>query len=127
MIAQRLADVVLILHAAFALFVVTGGFLVLRWRALMWLHIPAALWGVAVEFGGWICPLTPLENRLRAAAGEAPYSGDFIMHYVSAALYPVSLTRTTQVVLGVFALAINAIAYGLVWRGRRPMGHGTHV
>lgn len=120
--AQRLADIVLILHAAFALFVVTGGFWVVRWRALMWLHIPAALWGIAVEFGGWICPLTPLENRLRTAAGEAPYSGDFIMHYVSAALYPVSLTRTAQVVLGVLALAVNLIAYSLVWR-RRRLGH----
>lgn len=117
--AQRLVDVVLILHAAFALFVITGGFLVLRWRALTWLHIPAALWGMAVEFGGWICPLTPLENRLRVAAGEAPYAGDFIVHYLSAALYPVHLTRTTQVALGVLALAVNVIAYSLVWHGRR--------
>ncbi len=113
-----LVDVVLLAHAAFALFTVLGGFLALRWRRLIWLHLPCMLWGCAIEFGGWICPLTPLENHLRAAAGEATYSGDFIAHYVSTLLYPVGLTRVTQIVLGTALIIANAIAYRIIWRQR---------
>ena len=116
MIAESLADVVLMAHAAFALFVAAGGLLVLRWRPLIWLHVPAALWGAAVEFGGWICPLTLLENRLRSAAGEATYSGDCIAHYMSTVLYPSALTRSTQVLLGALVLAMNIGVYRLLWR-----------
>jgi len=115
-IAESLADVVLMAHAAFALFVAAGGLLVLRWRPLIWLHVPAALWGAAVEFGGWICPLTLLENRLRSAAGEATYSGDCIAHYMSVVLYPSALTRSMQVLLGVLVLAMNVGVYRLLWR-----------
>lgn len=104
---------------SFVLFVVCGGLLALRWRWLIWLHLPAALWGAAIEFGGWICPLTPLENRLRAAAGEGTYAGDFIAHYLSAALYPAGLTRAAQIGLGALVVALNLLAYGLVWRRRR--------
>jgi len=111
-----LADLVLIVHAAFALFVISGGFLALRWPQLRWWHLPAALWGAAIEFGGWICPLTPLESRLRSSAGQAGYSGDFIAHYLGAALYPPALTRALQLGLGLAVVAINAIAYALAWR-----------
>ena len=117
--AELLADSVLIVHAFFVLFVITGGFLALRWPRLVWLHIPAVIWGVGIEFSGGICPLTPLENSLREAAGLQPYSGDFIGHYVSTVLYPVSLTRGTQVILGTLAFALNAVAYCLLWRKHR--------
>ncbi len=116
--AQTLADLVLALHALFVLFVIVGGFLALRWRWLVWIHIPAVIWGVAIEFAGWICPLTPLENSLREVAGLRPYQGDFIGHYVSTMLYPVTLTRSTQLILGSLAFTINVIAYALVWRER---------
>ncbi len=116
--AQTLADLVLALHALFVLFVIVGGFLALRWRWLVWIHIPAVIWGVAIEFAGWICPLTPLENSLREVAGLRPYQGDFIGHYVSTMLYPVTLTRSTQFILGTLAFTINVIAYALVWRER---------
>jgi hypothetical protein len=115
---QLLADMVLIVHAAYAFFVVTGGFLALRWRPLLWVHPPAALWGIAVEFEGWLCPLTPLENRLRLMAGHAAYEGDFILHYVGGALYPAGLTRTLQLILGASAFLMNVIAYALIIRQR---------
>src|SRR6185437_6906980 len=92
MIFRLLADAVVLFHAAYVVFVVVGGFLVLRWHWVAWLHIPAATWGALIEFGGWICPLTPLENHLRTRAGEAGYAGGFIQHYVLRALYPTGLT-----------------------------------
>lgn len=114
------ADAVLILHLAFVVFVVTGGLAVLRWHRLVWVHVPAAVWGAAIEFGGWICPLTPLENHLRQLAGEAGYSGGFIEHYVTAVLYPEGLTRELQISLGVAVLVINAAVYAvIIGRARR--------
>jgi hypothetical protein len=111
---RALADAVLTLHLGFVLFVVLGGLLVLRWTRLAWLHIPAAIWGVLIEYAGWICPLTPLENSFRARGGEAGYSGGFIEHYIQPVLYPAGLTRGTQMVLGSLALLVNLAAYGLV-------------
>ncbi|HEX9608290.1 MAG TPA: DUF2784 domain-containing protein [Gemmatimonadaceae bacterium] len=114
MIYRALADLVLVVHLTFVLFVVLGGLLVLRWPRAAWLHIPAAIWGVLIEYTGWICPLTPLENSLRARGGEAGYSGGFIEHYIQPVLYPAGLTRSTQVVLGSLALVLNLTAYGIV-------------
>jgi hypothetical protein len=120
MIYRWLADLTVLFHGAFVAFVILGGFLALRWRQLIWLHVPAAAWGVLIEFGGWICPLTPLENMLRHRAGDAGYSGGFVEHYVVRALYPTGLTQGVQWILGGFALAINVLAYSLVIRrGRR--------
>jgi hypothetical protein len=110
------ADAVLLLHLAFVLFVVLGGFLVLRWRKLAWAHLPAVAWGALVESSGWICPLTPLENALRRAAGGAAYAGDFVEHYIVALLYPDSLTRDAQVALGIAVVLLNAMFYGAVLR-----------
>ncbi len=117
-----LADLVVAVHLLFVAFVVAGALLVLRWPRVAWLHIPAAVWGAFIEFAGWVCPLTPLENHLRRLAGEMGYTGGFVERYVTAFLYPGGLTRTHQLVLGVLVLAINAGAYGyLVWhRRRRP-------
>lgn len=119
MIYGWLADVVVVAHGAFVLFVMVGAFLALRWRWVVWLHLPAAIWGVLIEYAGWICPLTPLENALRARAGESGYTGDFIEHYVLRALYPQGLTRTTQLVLGSLALGVNIAAYALLIRQSR--------
>ena len=114
MIYRALADLVLVLHLAFVFFVVLGGLLVLRWRWVALLHVPAAIWGILLEYAGWICPLTPLENSLRRLGGETEYSGSFIQHYIQPVLYPAGLTRGTQIVLGSLALVVNLIAYGLV-------------
>jgi hypothetical protein len=119
LIYRVLADGVLVVHLAFVVFVVLGGLPALRWPRLAWLHIPAAIWGVVIEYAGWICPLTPLENSLRARGGEAGYSGGFIEHYIQPALYPAGLTRGTQIVLGSLALLVNLGAYGIVVARRR--------
>lgn len=113
------ADIVVLFHVAFVAFVVLGGLLVWRWRWVMWLHLPAVVWGILIEYAGWICPLTPLENLLRERTGEARYAGDFIARYLLPLLYPVGLTRVTQVALGTFALAVNLIVYWAVLRRQR--------
>jgi hypothetical protein len=116
MLYRVLADCVVVIHAAFVVFVVLGGFLAWRWRAVVWVHVPCALWGAAIEFGGWICPLTPLENALRARAGLQGYAGGFIEHYLTPILYPEGLTRSTEVVLGALVLVANLVAYGVLVR-----------
>jgi hypothetical protein len=119
LIYRALADLVLVVHLAFVVFVVLGGFLVLRWRWVAWLHVPTAIWGVLIEYAAWICPLTPLENTLRQRGGQPGYHGSFIEHYILPVLYPGALTRTTQIVLGSVALLVNLIAYGLVIARRK--------
>lgn len=114
-----LADAVLVLHLGFLVFVVLGGLLVLRRPWVAWLHLPAAAWGAWIEFAGSVCPLTPLENHLRRAGGEAGYTGGFIDHYLVPVLYPPGLTRTHQIVLGCGVLIVNGVAYLLVLRRRR--------
>jgi hypothetical protein len=101
--------------------VVLGGLLVFRWTRLAWLHIPAAVSGVLIEYAGWICPLTPLENLFRTRGGEAGYSGGFIEHYIQPVLYPAGLTRGTQIVLGSLALLVNLAAYGVVIARRKRL------
>jgi len=113
---RLLADFVLILHLAFVVFVLCGGLLALRWRWVVWLHLPSALWGAVVEFTGWICPLTPLENWLRAQGGEATYRSDFIAQYLLPVLYPEDLTRGVQLLLGTMVVVLNAAVYGWLWR-----------
>jgi hypothetical protein len=116
MMYRTLADAVVILHFLFVAFVVFGGFVAWRWHRVAWIHIPAAVWGVAIEFGGWVCPLTSVENALRARAGLAGYSSGFVEHHVLPWLYPVTLTPPRQVVLGALALFVNLVAYGLLLR-----------
>ena len=114
-----LADAVLVAHAAFVAFVVLGGLLVLRWPRLAWVHLPVVAWGAGIEFTGGICPLTPLENGLRALAHEQGYAGGFVEHYVFGLLYPEGLTRDVQIVLGLGVLALNGAVYARLWYRRR--------
>jgi len=111
MIFRFLADLTVLLHLAFVLFVVLGGLAVLWRRKVLWLHIPAVLWGALIEFYGWICPLTPLENWLRIKGDEPAYSGGFIVHYILPVLYPEGLTPGAQKILGTLVIAINAAIY----------------
>lgn len=112
-----LADLILFLHLGFVLFVIFGGLLVLRWRWIAWLHLPAALWGAVVEFAGWICPLTPLENWLRVQGGEVSDEQDFTVRYLLPILYPEDLTRGFQLLLGTMVVVLNAAVYWWLWRG----------
>jgi hypothetical protein len=122
MIYRIAADVVLLLHLVFILFVVLGGWLVLRSPKIIWLHFPAAVWGAFIEFSGRVCPLTPLENHLRITSGSAGYSGGFIERYLIPIVYPSGLNRSVQVVLGLVVILVNAVFYGAIivrWsRGR---------
>lgn len=110
-----LADLVLIVHLVFVIFVLSGGLLVLKWRWIARLHLPAAAWGAVVEFTGWICPLTPLENWLRVQGGEAGYEDDFTTRYLLPILYPVDLTRNIQLLLGTVVIVLNVAVYWWIW------------
>ena len=114
--SRILADLLVLVHLGFVLFVVAGGALVLRWPRLALVHVPAALWGAWIELSGGVCPLTPWEKALRRQAGEAVYPGDFVGHYVLPVLYPAGLTRGLQLWLGLGVLAVNLLFYGLLWR-----------
>ena len=113
---RAFADLVVLVHLAFVLFAVFGGILLLRWKRCAWIHVPAALWAALVEFMGWICPLTPLENWLRDRGGASGSREDFVEHYVLPVLYPASLPRPSQIALGIFVLGINVGVYALVSR-----------
>jgi len=116
---RLLADAVLLLHLAFIAFVVAGGLFIVRWPRLPWLHVPAVLWGVAIELCGCLCPLTPLENRLRQLGGEAGYPGGFIEHYLWPIIYPAGLIREWQIALGIGVAALNLVLYARWWRKRK--------
>jgi hypothetical protein len=118
------ANLVFVLHFAFVCFVVLGGFLVFRRPRLVWLHLPVVFWGAAVEYLGWFCPLTPLENYLRRAAGQEGYTGGFIEHYLLPLLYPDELTREVQVVLGTLVVVINLAIYGRLLARRARIKRG---
>ncbi len=114
------ADIIVIVHFAFVLFVLFGGVLLLWWKKIAWIHLPCVVWGIVVEFTGWICPLTPYENTLRAQAGLEMYDGDFVMRYIMPILYPEDLTRTVQIVLGLVVLFVNSALYYYVFRIKKP-------
>lgn len=121
------ADALVVVHLAFVVFVVVGGFLVWRWPRLVWIHLPAALWGGLIEFSGWICPLTPLENRLRQMAGDSGFEGGFIEHYIIPVVYPPGLTRGLQLAIGATVVLVNAATYTIYLTRKRMStdGHST--
>ncbi len=108
---RLMADIVVVIHFAFTIFVLLGGILAIWWRKVVWLHIPAAVWGALIEFAGWICPLTPLENRLRLKGGEAGYPGGFVEEYILPVIYPAGLTREIQIILGILVITVNLVIY----------------
>ena len=116
MFYRILADLVVIGHFAFVLFVIFGGFCVLWSKRVAWLHAPCVLWAIIVELAGWICPLTPLEILLREKGGALAYRSGFIEHYILPVLYPVMLTRRLQIILGGLVFTINLGIYWWVWR-----------
>jgi hypothetical protein len=120
---RTLADLVVLAHVAFVMFAAIGGVAVLRWPRLAWLHVPAVIWAVLVEYAGWVCPLTPLENVLRQSSGDLAYAGGFVERYLIPVLYPAELTRAVQVGLGSAVLLFNALVYWRVvrrWRRAEP-------
>lgn len=114
------ASLIVAAHLAFVVFATLGGLVVVRWPRIAWIHVPAAAWAVYVELSGQICPLTPLENRLRLQAGLDDYSGDFVARYVFPVLYPAGLTRDAQILIGIALAGVNIAAYLWAVRARRP-------
>ncbi len=108
------ADLIVILHFGFILFVLMGAFLVLKWPRVLYLHIPALTWGALIEFMGWGCPLTPFEKSLRVAAGEKGYAGGFVENYLIPLIYPGELTREFQIWAGFLVIFINVTIYGWI-------------
>jgi len=106
------ANLLVIFHLGFICFVVVGGLLAARWQWVAWLHLPAVLWGVLIEYQGWVCPLTPLEQQLRRAAGHAGYSGGFVEHYVLPLIYPGFLGYELQLRLALLVVLVNLAVYG---------------
>jgi len=125
MLERILADFLVILHMAFICFVILGGVLVIRWKRVSFLHIPAVVWGALIEFQGWICPLTPMEQHLRHLAGQSGYRDGFIEHYLVPLIYPNGLTRTLQISIGVFVILVNLAIYG--WLLYDRFHHQTRV
>src|SRR5215813_10842375 len=127
MIYRSLADFVVLLHLAFVLFAAGGGLLLFKWKRIAWLHMPAAAWAALIEFAGWECPLTPIENWLRRLGGEAGYQTSFIERYLLPIIYPAQFSRVLHIVLGLLVLSVNLAIYWLafyrpaVFR-RRPAG-----
>ncbi len=115
------ADLLVVLHFAFIVFVVLGGLLAFKWRRMVFLHLPAVIWAVLLELNSWICPLTPWEQQLRQVAGESGYAGSFIAHYLMPVLYPPGLDEPTQLMLAVAVILINLLVYGWLL-GRRVFG-----
>ena len=118
---RLLADATVVIHLVFVVFVLVGGLLVVRRPRVAWVHIPAVAWGAWVEFAGWFCPLTPLENWLREQGRAAAYSSGFIEHYLLPLLYPASLPRELQWLLGGIVLLVNAVLYIVVLRRRTKL------
>ena len=114
MLTSFAADLLVILHLLFIIFVLLGGLLVSRWHWIALLHIPAAVWGALIEYQGWICPLTPMEQQLRKAAGQAGYEGGFVEHYILPIIYPDFLSREIQIGMGTVVIIFNLLVYAWV-------------
>lgn len=119
MLTLFIANFLLVIHLLFILFVLMGGLLVLKWPRLAWVHLPAALWGAVVEAMGWVCPLTPLENRYRVLAGQEGYSEDFVAHYLLPLIYPADLGGDLQVALAGLVVMINTVIYLFIFSQAR--------
>ena len=115
MLYQLAVNITVLLHFAFIVFVIFGGLLVFKWRWLIWLHIPASIWAALIAMVGWICPLTPVENMLRHAAGGQIYTGSFIERYLVPVIYPTGLNREIFIAMGVFVIVINMIVYTILF------------
>ena len=123
MFYRILTDSIVAIHLLFIVFVIFGSFLVLYKRWFVWIHIPAAIWGSAVELFGWYCPLTPLENWLRSGGNRMTYESGFIEHYLIPIIYPENLTRNVQIVLGLSVLVINVVVYFIVLSRIKKLKH----
>lgn len=118
MVFRILADVTFLVHLLFVLFVIFGGLLVWIRFGIAWMHLPALIWGVLIEWYGWVCPLTPLENWLYSLANVSGYSDGFIEHYLTSIIYPAHFTHGLRISLGATLLVANIVLYACILRSR---------
>ena len=110
------ADLVLLCHFAFVGLALLGGFAVLDNQRWALIHVPVVVRSSIVNLAGWTCPLTPLENSLRTAAGGRGYEAGFVQHYVGPLVYPKGMPRRLELVAGISVIVWNALVYaGLYW------------
>jgi hypothetical protein len=111
-----LADLALVAHAAFLLYLVLGGFLAWRWPRTIWIHLAVAAWGLGSVIVGYDCPLTGVENWARSRAGQDGLDpGGFIEHYLTGVVYPAERLLLVQALAG----GVVAVSWLGFWRRRR--------
>lgn len=125
MLYHLLATSLAFLHLAFILFVALGALLVLRWRWVMVLQLPAAIWGALIEIAQWDCPLTRWESTALRRAGDSGYGEGFIAHYIFGVIYPHGLTRGVEIGIAVVVTVINSVVYHHVFHGRGARRRGS--
>ena len=121
-IFEIFATLTLLLHFSFILFVIFGALLILRFKKIIYFHIPAVAWGAYIEFSHSICPLTHLENYFLKKAGKDQYSIDFIENYVFKIIYPPALNYEIQTYLGVILIFVNLVIYYYIVKKSRTGG-----
>ena len=109
------ANLILIIHLIFILFVVFGALLFFVSTKIIFIHIPAIIWGSYIELTNSICPLTYLENWLLQKANLTTYSDSFIQNYLVPIVYPVNLTKDIQLYLGIALIVINIVIYAFIF------------
>ena len=109
------ANLILIIHFTFVLFVVFGALLFFASLKIIFIHIPALIWGSYIELTNSICPLTFLENWFLHKANLTTYSEGFIQNYLVPIVYPMSLTKGLQIYLGITLIVVNIIIYGFIF------------
>jgi hypothetical protein len=119
MLPRVLADLIVVMHGAYIVYVLAGALLVRRRPWTVWPHVAAVAWGVYVAAFHRVCPLTPLEIGLRLRAGQSGYSGGFVEHYLIPVIYPSGLTPRIQAAEAVLVVTVNLALYGWVVRARR--------
>ena len=111
---ELFANLTLIAHLIFILFVIFGGLLFFIFSKVFYIHLPALLWGIYIELTNSVCPLTYLENWFLNKAELATYSNGFINNYLYPIIYPEGLTNNIQIYLGITLIVINILIYGFI-------------
>ena len=111
---EFLANLTLVVHFLFIFFVIFGGLLFFWKPKIIYIHLPALVWGSYVEFTNTACPLTYLENWFLKLSNASTYSNNFIQNHLLSIIYPTKLTHDIQILLGLILIFINLIIYGFV-------------
>ncbi|MET9313329.1 DUF2784 domain-containing protein [Kribbella sp. NPDC003505] len=126
MMWRVLGDVMFVLHAAFLLFFVFGGFLAWKWPRLIWAHLAIVVWSFAIVIVDYDCPFTGVEKYFRRRGGEVPYESGYINHYLDGHIWPEGATPIAEKV-GFALVVISYIGFFVIRRRRRAKLRGESV